>query len=164
MHVFTTLLTLSTLGCAIVTGITLVFAIVIMPGLKSLGDRGFLQAFKAIDSVIQNNQPVFMLVWLGSALALIASSVLGFWFLEGADLALLIAACALYLSGVQAATVVVNVPLNNRLQAQALDKMDDTEIAQARHAFEPRWLRWNTIRTWVGTLVTILLLVVLSRT
>ena len=43
------------------------FAIIVMPGTKTLGDLGFLKAFKAMDRVIQDNQPVFILVWLGSA-------------------------------------------------------------------------------------------------
>lgn len=163
MDVFSFLLVVATLGCALVAGITLVFAIVVMPGLKTLGDRGFLEGFKAIDRVIQDGQPVFMLVWIGSAVALIVAAVLGLWVLSGIDQALLVAALVIYLVGVQVATAMVNLPLNNRLQSLDLEQLDAAELADARDAFEPRWLRWNRIRAWVATLTTILLLLVLMR-
>ena len=163
MNAFSILLVLAALGCSLVAGITLIFAIVVMPGLKKLGDRGFLEGFKAIDRVIQDNQPVFMLVWLGSGLALIAATVLGSRALEGIDLWLLIAALLIYLPGVQVATAAVNVPLNNHLQAQDLEQLDADEITQAATDFAPRWILWNAIRTWLATLTSLLLLVVLLR-
>lgn len=163
MTAFSVLLTIATLGCSLVAGITLIFAIVILPGLETLGDRRFLEGFKAIDRVIQDNQPVFMLVWLGSGLALIATTVLGFRALEGIDLVLLIAALLIYLPGVQIATAVVNVPLNNRLQEQNLEQLDADGIRQAAKDFAPRWILWNNIRTWLAILSSLLLLLVLLR-
>merc|ERR1712232_1019690 len=56
----------------LVFGFVLLFAIVVMPGLSSLpNDLAYLQAFQAIDGIIQNNQPIFILVWLGSILSLV---------------------------------------------------------------------------------------------
>lgn len=163
MNAFSILLGLAALGCSLVAGITLIFAIVVIPGLKKLGDRRFLEGFKALDRVIQDNQPVFMLVWLGSGLALIAATVFAFRALEGIDLWLLIAALLIYISGVQIATAVVNVPLNNRLQGQDLEQLDADGIRQAVTDFAPRWILWNNIRTWLATLTSFLLLLVLLR-
>ena len=59
-------LVVSTLLCTLVAGIVLAFASVVMPGIRRLNDHDFLQAFKTMDRVIQDNQPVFMLVWAGS--------------------------------------------------------------------------------------------------
>ena len=162
MQVFSLLLILATFLCALVTGITLIFATVIMPGLKTLGPRGYLEAFKAVDRVIQGGQPVFMAVWLGSALTLIAAALLGFFHLKGIPQYLLLAALTMYIGGVQIATTVVNVPLNNQLQAQNLDELDEKSIAELRQAFDSRWLRWNTLRTWFGALTTIILLYLLK--
>jgi uncharacterized membrane protein len=67
----------SALLCSLVAGLVFTFAIVVMPGIKNLGNLAFLQSFKAMDRVIQNNQPIFMLVWLGSAVILLGSTVLG---------------------------------------------------------------------------------------
>ena len=163
MTAFSIFLTIATLGCSLVAGITLTFAIVVMPGLESLGDRRFLEGFKAIDRIIQDNHPVFLFIWLGSGLALIVSTVLGFRALEGVDLVLLISALLIYLPGVQIATAVVNVPLNNRLQEQNLEKLDIEEIRLAATNFAPRWILWNNIRTWLATFSSLLLLIILLR-
>ena len=153
----------SALLCSLVAGLVLTFAIVVMPGTKSLGDRDYLRSFKAIDRVIQNGQPVFMVVWLGSALVLLASTVLGLWRLEGLDRILLVVACAIYIFGVQVPTITINIPLNNHLQSQDLEAMPESELPATVENFESRWLRWNTIRTVIATLTTVLLLVLLVR-
>ena len=61
----------ATLSCALVAGLVLGFAVVVMPGLATLPEREFLQAFKRMDKVIQNNQPVFMIVWVGSIVSVL---------------------------------------------------------------------------------------------
>ena len=154
---------LSALLCSLVAGLVLTFAIVIMPGIKTLGDRDYLKSFKSMDRVIQNNQPIFILVWAGSALVLLASTVLGFWRLEGLDRILLVAACAIYIFGVQVPTVTINVPLNNRLQSQDLDTLPESEVVKTAEDFDSQWLRWNTIRTVIATLTAVLLLILLVR-
>ncbi len=154
---------LSALLCSLVAGLVFTFAIIVMPGIKDLGDLAFLQSFKAMDRVIQNNQPVFILVWLGSAAVLLVSTVLGIWHLEGLDRIILIVTCAIYLFGVQVPTITINVPLNNHLQSQDLETMTAAELLKIKVAFEPRWLRWNAIRTVLAILTTVLLLVLLVR-
>jgi len=154
---------LSALLCSLVAGLVLSFGIVVMPGIRTLGDLDFLKSFKAMDRVIQNNQPIFMLVWLGSVLVLLASTVLGIWRLGGLDRFLLIVACAIYIFGVHVPTVTINIPLNNHLQSQDLDTMPESELLATVEKFESRWLRWNTIRTVIATLTSVLLLVLLIR-
>lgn len=154
---------ISTLLCSLVAGFVLCFAIIVMPGIKTLGALDFLNSFKAMDSIIQDNQPLFMLVWIGSALALLFSTFLGFWRLEGLNLGLLTFSCLMYLFGVHLPTITINVPLNNRLQSLDLDATTDSELHEIVELFESRWLRWNTIRTVVATLTTLMLLVLLLR-
>ena len=154
---------LSALLCSLVAGLVLTFAIIVMPGIRSLGDRAFLQSFKAMDGVIQNNQPVFIVVWLGSAVALLTSTVLGIWQLDGLDRILLVVACAIYLLGVPLPTVTINIPLTNDLQSQDLDAMSEPALLETTDRFETRWLRWNAIRTVLAILTSALLLVVLIR-
>jgi uncharacterized membrane protein len=85
---------------------------IVMPGIGTLDDGRFIRAFQVIDRVIQRNQPLFVLVWVGSVLALIAAAALGIWALSGADRLLIILAALVYLLGVQLPTVTINVPLN----------------------------------------------------
>lgn len=154
---------LSTLLCALVAGFVFAFAVVIMPGIKTLGDRDYLRAFKVMDGVIQNNPPLFIIVWLGSAVALVVSTALSFWSLAGVDLWLVSIACVIYIFGVQLPTIRINVPLNNQLQRHDLDAMTEPELRAARETFEPRWVRWNTIRTILSTVTTALLIGLLIR-
>jgi uncharacterized membrane protein len=154
---------LSALLCSLVAGLVLTFAIVVMPGIRHLGDRDYLKSFKAMDRVIQNSQPIFMLVWLGSVVTLLASTVLGIWRLEGLDRILLVVACAIYIFGVHVPTVIINIPLNNHLQSQDLDTIPDSALLATAQEFDSRWSRWNTIRTAIATLTTVLLLVLLVR-
>ncbi len=161
--VFSLLLLAATLLCGLTAGLVFAFAVVTMPGIGALPDREFLNAFKAMDRVIQNNHPLFGLVWVGSALLLIGAAVLGFGRLEGLDRGLLLGATVVYLVGVQVPTVVVNIPLNNRLQAHDVDGMDEGERRAARAAFEARWNRWNRLRTVWASAATALLLWLLLR-
>lgn len=163
MSPFSFALMTATLLCSLVAGFVLAFACVAMPGLGTLGDRDFLRAFQVVDRVIQNNQPVFMLVWVGSIVALVASGALGFRQLEGMDRLLLVGAVLVYLLGVQLPTMAINVPLNNQLQSLELGALDETALAEARLAFEPRWNRWNTIRTFLAALVSALLIILVLR-
>lgn len=163
MDFLQTTILLSTLLCGLVAGFLLAFTIVVMPGIQTFKDQQFLEAFKVMDAVIQNNQPSFIFVWAGSVLALLAAAGIGFAQLEGMNLGLIIIACAMYLIGVQLPTMTINVPLNNQLQALNLDVLSEPELQEARTNFEPRWIRWNAIRTVVAILTTILLIVVVFR-
>ena len=54
-----------------------------MPGLGTLDDRAFIRAFQVTDRVIQNRQPVFVLVWVGSVAAVLEALALGLGALDG---------------------------------------------------------------------------------
>jgi uncharacterized membrane protein len=122
--------------CALVAGFLFAFAAVVMPGIGTLDDGRFIRAFQVIDRVIQRNQPLFVLVWVGSVL--IAVAALGIRALSGADRLLIILVALVYLLGVQLPTVTINVPLNNRLQRRDLGSMDEPTRRRAREDFEPR--------------------------
>ncbi len=103
------------------------------------------------------------MVWVGSVVALVISALLGFWWLNGDDRLLIIFASAIYLLGVQLPTVTINIPLNNQLQAQDLDTLTEPSLHETRNNFDPRWIRWNSIRTVFATLTSVLLIILLLR-
>ena len=154
---------LATFLCSLVAGFLFAFAVVIMPGIGNLDDGAFIRAFQAIDRVIQKNQPLFIFVWVGSVLSLIAAAAFGLWALDGVNRLLLCAAALVYLLGVQLPTMTINVPLNNELQKLEPSAMSEAVRKQARDNFEPRWNRWNAIRTAFAGLTSILLLILLLR-
>lgn len=75
----------------------------------------------------------------------------------------MIAAVLVYLLGVQLPTITLNVPLNNRVQALDIETMDGEAQAAARQDFESSWKRWNSIRTVLASLTSVLLIVLLLR-
>jgi uncharacterized membrane protein len=163
MTIFQTVLMLATFLCSLAAGFLFAFAVVIMPGLRSLDDGGFIRAFQVIDRVIQNNQPLFIFVWAGSVLALVGAAVLGLWALSGADRLLVIVAALVYLLCVQLPTVTINIPLNNELKRLDLGTMNETTRKRARDDFEPRWNRWNAIRAACASMASLLLMLLLIR-
>lgn len=73
-----------------------------------------------------------MMVWMGSAVALLLAAVLGFGQLDLAGKGILLTAAVLYTFGVQLPTGMINVPLNNKLQTLDVDAMDETTLSAAR--------------------------------
>lgn len=163
MVMFDLALLVSAFLCSLVAGFLFAYAVVVMPGIKQLSDKQFIQSFQVTDSIIQNNSPIFVVVWLGSVVAVIASAILGAGQLPGLDLLLLGVATLCYLLGVQLATIVVHLPLNNQLQKVVIDSLSDRELHAARLAFEPRWNRSNRVRTWMASGVSLLFIILLYR-
>ncbi|MEM7110947.1 MAG: DUF1772 domain-containing protein [Chloroflexota bacterium] len=159
--IFQTSLLVATLFCALATGFTLLFAIVVMPGIGALENDAFLQAFQTMDQVIQKNQPLFIFVWVGSAVFLLIAAVLGFGQLAGMERFLLVGITAVYLLGVQLPTILINIPLNNRIQTLTIETLSIENQAAERQRFESRWNRWNRIRTAIGCVVSVVLLVLM---
>lgn len=149
--------------CSLVAGFLFAFAVVVMPGIKSLGDAEYIRAFQGMDGVIQNNHPLFILVWLGSVISIIASAGLGLFYLDVSNKALLITAAAAYIVAVQLPTFRINIPLNNFIQSLDATSLSAATVKEARQGFEQRWNRWNNLRTVAACTVAAALIVVLYR-
>ena len=156
-------LMLSILFCSLVAGLLFGFAVVVMPGIAKLTDKEYLLAFKHMDGIIQDNQPLFILVWAGSILSVIVTLVLGVMNLNGTQIYLLSAASVLYLLGVQLPTFRFNIPLNNSLQSLDIETLRETEFTLFRSDFEAPWNRWNRFRTVNAIIAVSMFILVLLR-
>ena len=154
MTIFIGFLIVSTLLCALVTGFIFTYAVVVMPGFAKLDDRDFIRAFQVTDGVIQNNQPLFMLAWVGSIVSVVATMILGFIELHGIERWTVFAIGFVYLMGVQGITIRVHLPLNNHLQRLEIDEMDPESLSKERNKFETRWNYFNNIRTLIAFAVS----------
>jgi uncharacterized membrane protein len=163
MTIFDLALVLSILFCSLVAGFLFAYAVVVMPGLEALDDKEFIKAFQVTDRVIQNNNPLFLLVWVGSTIALIVCAYYGFAKLHGIDLFILLIATIGYLLGVQVSTLVIHLPLNNNLQKIEFDNKNAEELNKIRRRFEPRWNKANEIRTAIACGTSLLLIVLAVR-
>lgn len=156
------LLLTSTLLCALVTGFVLTYAVIVMPGLAKLGDKEFIRAFQVTDGVIQNNQPIFMIVWVGSVISVIGTLIVSLMGPYSVETLLVIIAGFVYLLGVQGLTVLVHLLLNRRIQLANVGELNASALCEQRLLFEGRWIRFNWIRTLIGLGVTVAFMVALS--
>ncbi|MFL2644628.1 MAG: DUF1772 domain-containing protein [Dehalococcoidia bacterium] len=152
----------SILFCSLVGGFIFTYAIVVMPGLSKLSDKDFIRAFQVTDTIIQNNQPVFMFTWIGSIVALLTTILISMVSVGLSEAWLVIIIGAAYLLGVQGITVAIHIPLNNHIQKIKIEELTDKVLTEERSKFETKWNVFNNIRTGVAISVMLLLLILLS--
>ena len=163
MNFIDILLILAILLCSLVTGFIFTYAIVVMPGLSKLKDKEFIRAFQVTDEIIQNNQPIFMLIWVGSiisVLSLIISSVI---IIGVSESLLTIIIGTIYLFGVQGVTIGIHLPLNNQIQKVNTEELDDQKLHEERLNFERKWNFFNNIRTIIAFFITLMFIVILKN-
>ncbi len=128
------------LGCGALAGLFFGFSTAVMPALSQVPPAQAAAVMNAVNRLIQN--PRFLALFMGTALACAALVAATF-----SHPGLGTAAAVLFLVGVFGVTVVINVPLNNRLAAGA-------DWA----TFAPGWVRWNLVRGVASALAALLML------
>ena len=162
MEFFNFFLFLSILSCSLVTGFIFTYAIIVMPGLSKLGDKEFLKAFQVTDAVIQNKQPIFMLIWVGSIVSVLSLILISIAYVGLSETWLIVLVALIYLLGVQGITILIHLPLNNQIQKLNLEKLKDENLKNERLNFETKWNFFNNIRTTIAFFVSLTLLIFLT--
>ena len=162
MDVLDISLIFSILFCTMVTGFIFTYAVIVMPGFSKLDDKEFLRAFQVTDGIIQNNQPLFMLTWIGSIVSVLGTVFCAILSLEFRESFLIIICGFVYLLGVQGITMSIHLPLNNKLQELVLDGLSNQILKEQRSNFEETWNFYNKIRTALAFSVSLLFLVFLT--
>ena len=148
--------------CSLVSGFIFTYAIIVMPGLSNLNDKEFIRAFQVTDAIIQNNQPIFMLTWIGSIVSLLSTILTSIISFGLSETWLVVLLSIFYLLGVQGITISIHIPLNNQIQKVLIEELNDEAITDERVKFERKWNFFNNIRTSISISVTLLLLIILS--
>lgn len=136
------LLTFATaLGAGVIGGVFFAFSSFVMTALARLPPPQGIAAMQAINIVVIN--PVFLGVFLGTALASVVLVIVAFtaWSEPGAIW--LLAGGGLYLVGTFGATMAFNVPRNNALAG--LDPAA-AEAAPSWARYAREWTAWNHVR------------------
>ena len=152
----------SILLSALVTGFILTYAIVIMPGLSNLDDKEFIKAFQVTDGIIQNNQPIFILIWIGSIVSVLSTIITSILSLGIFDAWLIIFVSVVYLLLVQGITILIHLPLNKSIQNIDINSSNFQTLSKERIAFEKKWNYFNNIRTVVAFIVVLIFLSILT--
>ena len=152
----------SILLCALATGFILTYAIVVMPGLSKLDDKEFIKAFQVTDRIIQNNQPIFILIWLGSIISVFCTIIVSILSLGILKAWLIIFTSVVYLLGVQFITITIHLPLNKRIQKIDINSTNSQTLSDERKNFETKWNYYNNIRTGIAVFVVLIFLLILT--
>ena len=139
MEILNISLFFSTLLCSLVTGFILTYAIVVMPGLSKLDDKEFIKAFQVTDGIIQNNQPIFILIWVGSIISVVSTIIISIFTLGILEGWKIIFVSLVYLIGVQAITIIIHLPLNRRIQKIDINSTNLQSLNEERKNFETKW-------------------------
>ena len=154
-------LVFAVLTCSLVTGFIFTYAVVVMPGFSKLEDKEFLRAFQVTDGVIQNNQPLFMLTWVGSIISVLSVMVISILSLGVSEAWIIFVVGLIYLLGVQGITVSIHLPLNNHIQKIDINDMNNQSLNEERTNFEMRWNYFNKIRTFIAFSASLSFLLIL---
>jgi uncharacterized membrane protein len=152
----------SILLSALVTGFILTYAIVIMPGLSNLDDKEFIKAFQVTDGIIQNNQPIFILIWIGSIVSVLSTIITSILSLGILDAWLIIFVGVVYLLVVQGITILIHLPLNKSIQNIDINSSNSETLSKMRKSFETKWNYFNNVRTVVAFFVVLIFLSILT--
>jgi len=154
-------LVFAVLTCSLVTGFIFTYAVVVMPGFSKLEDKEFLRAFQVTDGVIQNNQPLFMLTWVGSIISVLSVMVISILSLGVSEAWIIFVVGLIYLLGVQGITLSIHLPLNNHIQKIDTNNMNNQSLNEERTNFEMRWNYFNNIRTFIAFSASLSFLLIL---
>ena len=154
-------LVFAVLTCSLVTGFIFTYAVVVMPGFSKLEDKEFLRAFQATDGIIQNNQPLFMLTWVGSIISVLSVIAISIFSLGLSEAWIIFIVGLIYLLGVQGITISIHLPLNNRIQSIDINNMNNQSLNEERTKFELRWNYFNKIRTFIAFSTSLSFLLIL---
>ncbi|HET9494870.1 MAG TPA: anthrone oxygenase family protein [Chloroflexia bacterium] len=133
---------LTALGSGLMAGVFFAFSSFVMKALARLSPAEGIAAMQSINITVIN--PLFMAVFLGTAVAglVVAVAALLRWNEPGA--AYLLLGGALYLVGCFVVTGAFNVPRNNALAATA---PGDPNAHRLWADYLSRWTAWNHVRT-----------------
>ncbi|GGG02375.1 membrane protein [Rhodococcoides trifolii] len=127
------------IGSAVIGGLLFAFSTSVMPALSRQPDSSAAATMQSINSSIQN--PLFLSAFMGTALACLGVIVLSPFAGSRGSVAM-VAAAAVFVVGTFGVTMLVNVPLNDRLAG-----LDPIAAQQLWVEYASRWTVWNHVRT-----------------
>ncbi|MEU7842182.1 anthrone oxygenase family protein [Micromonospora sp. NPDC049114] len=136
-----------------ITGVYYAFSVAVMPGLNAVAPGTAIPAMTSINQRIQN--PLFFVTFFGPLVAATVTGVLLLLLGKRSAGVLFLMAAAVYLVGAFIPTVVVNVPMNENLDAAGVPT-DPAEAARVWASYSSAWTSWNSVRAG-ASLISLLL-------
>ena len=89
-----------------------------------------------MNAVIQNKQPLFMFIWIGSIVSILTTILVSLVSIGLSKAWLIVLIGIVYLLVVQGITITIHIPLNNHIQNIKIEKLNEKSIADERINFE----------------------------
>lgn len=135
----------SAIGSGLMAGLFFAFSVAIMRALSRLPPAAGMAAMQSINVAILN--PVFFAAFFGTAGSCLVVLVTSLMRWDEAGAGLFVVGATLYLVGAFLITIVVNVPMNQKLASIA---PGDPDAASRWAAYLVNWTAWNHVRTFAA--------------
>jgi uncharacterized membrane protein len=142
-------------GSGVIGGLMFAFSTAMMPALRVQPDGEAMRVMQRINTKIQN--PLFLLAFVGTLLVCLALAI-STLLTDQPGAALRGVGALLYVVGAFGVTMVVNVPLNSKLDAQA----DDEAGRRYWQEFLRAWLPWHHLRAVAAVAGCVMMIVSLT--
>jgi uncharacterized membrane protein len=151
-----TLLFFAILATALSAGLFYAWSVSVIPGLKNITDKSYIETMQSINRAILN--PGFFIIFFGALVLMILTAYfhykikldISFWFIIGA--------IVFYMIGTVGVTAFGNVPLNEKLELINILSLSNAEIENTRIVYETKWNQIHTIRMFYSVLSLVMLL------
>lgn len=147
----------ATTTTAMLAGIFYGWSVSVIPGIAKLSNTEYLNAFQAMNRAILN--PLFFLVFMGTVLLLPLAAYLNYSQPASMRFWLIVAAAVLYIVGTFGITMFANVPMNEALDKFNMATASEEAKEMQRTIFEGPWNRLHHIRTFIGIVATVLMII-----
>jgi len=145
---------ISLISCALVAGVFLTFSDFVMRSLNGARTSASVEVMQGINREVFKT--VFMVLLIGMWAVTAALGAFAYIGALGSGSTSILWAAIIYSVGVAGVTLVFNVPMNNRLAAQAYDSPEGA--AYWTNVYYPRWKFWNWVRGIASAVAAVLYL------
>ncbi len=142
------------IACGLIAGVFLTFSDFVMRSLGRVDDAKGIEMMQVINREVY--RWLFMSLFLGMAALSPLFISYAYLFLDGWIAIFTLAGSSIYLFGVFGVTVIVNVPMNNRLEKT--EHGSATAATYWKTTYLPTWTRWNSVRGLASTIAGIFFL------
>src|SRR5690349_20036076 len=118
-------------------GVFYTWSVSVIPGLKAVPDKTYLETMQAINRAIMN--PWFFVVFIGAIPLILSSTYIQFREAINVSFWLLLVASISYLVGTFGVTAFGNVPMNEALNVVRLEYLSVEELKLTRASYEGQW-------------------------
>eukprot|EP00435_Cladocopium_sp_Y103_P077640 s1_g1379.t1 len=145
---------ISLISTALVAGVFLTFSDFVMRSLNGARTSAGVEVMQGINREVYKT--IFMVLLVGMWGVSVALGTYAFLYQQGGGATELILAAIIYSVGVMGVTLVFNVPMNTKLEAQAYDSPEGA--AYWSDVYYPRWTFWNWVRGGASALTAVVYL------